>query len=136
MAGGRARSASTTRRDCVVRLRLSREELAALTVFSEEAGLTTSEVLRRLVRQASGFGPTFGGLEAGGIAANVTQLRKAGVNLNQITRALNADRNPGYADLKEGVERLGRIVSEQMSMLEGMCVKGRARALSSVKRHA
>ena len=134
MAGGRPTVSRSIRRDRAVRVRLSGDELAALTTFASEAGLTTSEVLRRLAREAAGLGPSFDGDEARVVAANVVQLRKAGVNLNQIARALNAGRAPGYGDLKGGVERLGRIVSEQMDMLEAMCTKARLRAAAKVNR--
>lgn len=133
MAGGRPRLSASTRRDHAVRVRLSAAEFSALTSFAAENGISTSETLRRLAREAAGFGPSFKGEEARGIAANVTQLRKAGVNLNQITRALNAGRTPGYADLKGGIERLGRIVAEQMEMLETMCMRGRRSAVARLK---
>lgn len=134
MAGGRPTVSRSIKRDHAVRVRLSGDELAALTTFASEAGLSTSEVLRRLAREAAGLGPTFGGDEARIVAANVAQLRKAGINLNQIARALNAGRAPGYGDLKGGVERLARIVAEQIVMLEGMCARARARATARVKR--
>lgn len=133
MAGGRPRLSASTRRDHAVRVRLTAAELAALTSFAEENGASTSEILRRLAREAAGMGPSLGGDEALGLAANVAQLRKAGVNLNQITRALNAGRSPGYAALKGGIERLSRIVAEQMVMLEAMCVKARRKASLRVK---
>ncbi|MCD2174923.1 plasmid mobilization relaxosome protein MobC [Rhizobium sp. C4] len=134
MAGGRPKLSLRTKRDRVVHVRLSEGELSALTSFATSHNLTTSEVLRRLVRQASGFGPTFDGDAAKGIRANVVQLRKAGVNLNQITRALNSGRAPGYADLTGGVERLARIVAGQIDMLEGLCARARERASQKVVR--
>lgn len=134
MAGGRPKLSSSVRRGRVVHVRLSDEEWNALTSFARAHRLTTSETLRRLARQASGFGPTFDGEAARGIRANVMQLRKAGVNLNQIARSLNAGRVPGYAEMKGGVDRLGRLVLEQMGMLEAMCGKGRVRASEEVTR--
>lgn len=134
MAGGRPKLSSLIRRGRVVHVRLSDEEWNALTSFARAHGLTTSETLRRLARHASGFGPTFDGEAAKGIRANVMQLRKAGVNLNQIARSLNAGRVPGYSEMTGGVDRLGRLVLEQMGMLEAMCGKGRARASEEVTR--
>lgn len=121
LVANRSRLSLTQKRDRVVHLRLSGEEFAGLTTFAREHDLSTSEALRRLAREAGGLGPTFIGAEAGSVSANVTQLRKAGVNLNQIARALNAGKAPGYMDLKGGIERLGRIVAQQMDILEGMC---------------
>ena len=134
MTGGRPKLSWSMRRSRVVHVRLSDEEWHALTMFASAHRLTTSETLRRLARQAGGFGPTFDGEAAKGIRANVMQLRKAGVNLNQIARSLNAGRAPGYAELKGGVDRLARLVLEQMGMLEAMCRKGRARASDEVMR--
>ena len=134
MAGGRPKLSSSMRRSRVVHVRLSDEEWSALTSFASAHRLTKSETLRRLARQACGFGPTFDGEAAKGIRANVMQLRKAGVNLNQIARSLNAGRAPGYTELKGGVDRLARLVLEQMGMLEAMCRKSRAQASDEVMR--
>ncbi|NTA59880.1 MobC family plasmid mobilization relaxosome protein [Agrobacterium tumefaciens] len=118
-----------------IRVRLTKSEFAALTALSDEVGLSVSETLRRLAREASGLGPSFSGAAAHGLAANVAQLRKAGVNLNQITRALNSGRTPGYGDLKGGIERLARLVAQQANALEAMCVRTQAKSLAKVKQN-
>ena len=111
-----------------MRVRLSEAEFAALTKFAEEATLPTSEVLRRLAREAGGFGPTFEGEVAQRLKATVVQLRKVGVNLNQIARALNSGRVPGYEHLRGGVERLARLVADHERDLDELRASSRARS--------
>ncbi|MGO4569336.1 plasmid mobilization relaxosome protein MobC [Rhizobium sp. 2YAF20] len=111
-----------------VRVRLSEAEFAALTTFAEEALLPTSEVLRRLAREAGGFGPTFEGEAAQRLKSTVVQLRKVGVNLNQIARALNSGRAPGYEHLHGGVERLARLVVQHERDLDDLRARSRARS--------
>lgn len=115
-------------RERSVRVRLSEAEFTALMTFAEEAALPTSEVLRRLAREAGGFGPTFEGEAAQRIKSAVVQLRKVGVNLNQIARALNSGRAPGYEHLRGGVERLARLVAEHERDLDELRASRRARS--------
>jgi hypothetical protein len=107
---------------------LSEAEFVALTTFAEEAALSTSEVLRRLAREAGGFGPTFEGEVAQQLKSTVVQLRKAGVNLNQIARALNSGRAPSYGHLSGGVERLASIVAQHERDLDELRARSRARS--------
>lgn len=116
------------KRNRSVRVRLSEAEFVALTTFAEEAALSTSEVLRRLAREAGGFGPTFEGEVAQRLKSTVVQLRKVGVNLNQIARALNSGRTPGYEHLRGGVERLARIVAQHERDLDELRARSRARS--------
>lgn len=118
-----------------VRIRLSVREFDALTAFSREAGLTVSEVLRRLGREASGLGPVFQGEAALAIRAQTEQLRKAAVNLNQLAKSMNSGRNPRYGHLTEGIDRLRRIVELHRRELMAMCEHRRNRALARMKRH-
>lgn len=110
------------------RVRLSEAEFSALTKFAAEAGLTTSDVLRRLARAAGGFGPTLEGDAAASLRANVVQLRKVGVNLNQVARALNRGRTPGYEHLRGGIEQLARLLVQHERDLDDMRARSRARA--------
>lgn len=115
-----------------VRVRLSEAEFFALTTFAADARLSTSEVLRRLSREAGGLGPTLEGELSGRLKSMVVQLRKVGVNLNQVARALNSGRAPGYENLRDGVERLARIVAQHERDLEDLRARARARAIRLV----
>jgi hypothetical protein len=119
-----------------VRVRLSETEFRALTAFATDAALPTSEVLRRLAREASGLGPTFEGDMSKKIQLTIVQLRKIGVNLNQIARVLNSGRTPGYEPLLGGVERLARLVVQHERDLDELRARGRARALRLVRTDA
>ncbi|ACM31121.1 plasmid mobilization relaxosome protein MobC [Rhizobium rhizogenes] len=121
------------RRNKSVRVRLSAAEFCALTAFATDAALPTSEVLRRLAREASGLGPTFEGDMSKKIQLIIVQLRKIGVNLNQIARVLNSGSTPGYEPLLGGIERLARLVAQHERDLDELRARGRARALRLVR---
>ncbi|AYG64353.1 plasmid mobilization protein [Rhizobium jaguaris] len=123
----------TTRRSKTVCVRLSEIELSALKDFAEDTGLPISEVLRRLAREAGGLGTTVEGEIAIQFKAMVVQFRKVGVNLNQVARALNSGRNPGYEHLRDGIGRLARIVADVERNLDEMRARGRARAKRLVR---
>ncbi|MDE1994980.1 MAG: plasmid mobilization relaxosome protein MobC [Rhizobiaceae bacterium] len=115
-------------RQKVMHVRLSEAEFVAFEAFCADANLTVSEVLRRLVRQAAGLGPAFDGDVKEIVLAHAEELRRVGVNLNQIARVLNGRREPQFEVLLDGVGRLARLVWEQASDIKNMCESGRAKA--------
>lgn len=128
--------AKRTSRQKVVHVRLSEAEFLALEAFCADAKLTVSEVLRRLVRQAAGLGPAFDGDLKEIVLAHAEELRRVGVNLNQIARVLSGGKEPQFEVLLDGVGRLARLVGEQASEMKDMCEAGRARARLQVNADA
>lgn len=120
--------AKRTSRQKVVHVRLSEAEFLALEAFCADVNLTVSEVLRRLVRQAGGLGLAFEGDLKQTVLAHAEELRRVGVNLNQIARALNGKREPQLEVLLDGLARLARLIGAQASDMKDMCEAGRARA--------
>ncbi|MFW8584164.1 MobC family plasmid mobilization relaxosome protein [Rhizobium beringeri] len=110
-----------------VRVRLSEAEFAALTTFAEEAARPLAKCCGDW-REAGGFGPTFEGEVAQRLKSTVVQLRKVGVNLNQIARALNSGRAPSYEHLKVWIERLARLVAQHERDLDELRARSRARS--------
>ncbi len=120
--------AKRTSRQKVVRVRLNEAEFLAFEAFCADANLTVSEVLRRLVRQAAGLGPAFDGDLKEIVLAHAEELRRVGVNLNQIARVLNGRREPRFEVLLDGVGRLARLVGEQAADMKDMCEVVRTKA--------
>lgn len=120
--------AKRTSRQKVVHVRLSEAEFLAFEAFCADANLTVSEVLRRLVRQAAGLGPALDGDLKEIVLAHAEELRRTGVNLNQIARALNAGREPQFEVLLDGVGRLARLIGAQASDIKDICEAGRTKA--------
>lgn len=124
--------ANARTKDQVLHTRLSRDESAAFRSFCEENGLTSSEALRRLVRAAAGFGPTYDGEVRDIIREYARQLRAIGVNLNQIARIMNSGRTPDYPTLHAGIGRLSREIVVQSEDYTSLCAKARKRARSLI----
>ena len=100
---------TTGRLDVTLTVRLSLEERAALQAAAEAHGLTVSEAMRHLVRQASGL-LALRSDEQEALAAARRELSSVGTNLNQLARLGASGRlkwNPGDSDLLRKV--LGRV---------------------------
>lgn len=120
--------ANARTKDQVLHTRLSRDESLLFRAFCEENGLTPSEVLRRLAREAAGFGPTYDGDTRDAIVEYARQLRAIGVNLNQIARVLNSGRTPDFPTLHAGIGRLSKEIVVQSEDYASLCVRARKRA--------
>ena len=112
----------------VVRLRLTEAELARLSAFCAERGLTPSEVLRRLAREAGGSGPTFDGETRIAIIELIRQMRAIGININQTARAMNAGLVPSNRQLQEAFGQLTALLVDQEALYSSLCAEMRERA--------
>ena len=101
-------------------------------MFCDENGLTASETLRRMAREAGGFGPTFDGETRNAVLDYAKQLRAIGVNINQIARILNSGRTPDYATLQAGIGRLTQELIAQDEDYVSLCARARKRAKRQV----
>lgn len=107
---------SIGRLDVTLTVRLALEERAALQMAAEAHGLTVSEAMRHLVRQASGL-LALRSDEQAALAAARRELSSVGTNLNQLARLGAGGRlkwNPGDSVLLRKV--LARVddLSEQV----------------------
>jgi hypothetical protein len=116
----------------VIHARLSQEENLRFRMFCDENGLTASETLRRMAREAGGFGPTFDGETRNAVLDYAKQLRAIGVNINQIARILNSGRTPDYATLQAGIGRLTQELIAQDEDYVSLCARARKRAKRQV----
>src|SRR4051794_9586125 len=81
-----------TARSATIQARVTPDELASLTAIATAQGVTTSEIVRRLVRSVAGLPITADPETRPAIEALVDQFRRVGVNLNQAVRAMNEGR--------------------------------------------
>ena len=96
-------------RDVNLHLRLTAEENELLTHLSDLARCSKSQVLRILLH-----GATL--IEAPPVAYNelLVELRRVGVNLNQIARAANEQRLPDAWKWNEALKEL-RVIEQKMN---------------------
>lgn len=99
-------AATETRYTERLTIRLSAAEASALGEVAAALGLSPSETLRRMVRAVGGL-PL--GADAGlrpAVDALAEQLRRIGVNLNQVVRAMHEGRAGIDAELAAGLDHL------------------------------
>lgn len=126
MAGGRPKADTTTRRDCVVSVRLTAAERAAIEARAALSGEPLADYLRaaalpdaapRRRRPALPAGPSLTPDELAALNAIGVDLRAIGSNANQIARALNAGADdPGL----DGLADLGRLADRLRPQLEAI----------------
>ncbi len=87
---GRPKAASTLAK--TVKIRLSDAELASVKVAAGEAGMTVSAFVRSLSLQGAGVRPIFNDSDRAALSILYENMRKIGVNLNQVARAINSGR--------------------------------------------
>lgn len=115
-----------------MRVRLPASELAAFQARCAEMGLTSSHVMRRLVRMFIGAGPSFDGETREVIRSMTAQMRAIGVNINQVARLMNSGRVPADEDLQVSFVLLVELLKEQEQFLVSLCARARARAVDAI----
>ena len=119
-----------------VAVRLSDDERAQFAAFCAAQNLTPSEALRRFVRSAALYGPTFEGEARDAIRAWTVQIRSIGVNLNQVVRAMNTGLVPDSAKLREWLKDLYSILVDQGEFYDSLCARDRQRAVRATQEAA
>ena len=109
-------------------------EKAAFDALAKEHGLTTSRLLASLIRMAAGL-PIHPGEPAGAmILAMTADLRKVGVNLNQIARALNERRVVADAEVMQALTQLASVVEDARGAYLDMLRANRNNLRTALKR--
>jgi len=122
---------TTGRLDVTLTVRLALAERAALQTAAEAHGLTVSEAIRHLVRQASGL-LALRSDEQAALAAARRELSSVGTNLNQLARLGAGGRlkwNPGDSALLRKV--LGRVDDLAEKVVGLVAAAGSAEGLGS-----
>lgn len=129
-----ARSKTAPKRSVLISLRLTADEHADLRAAAANADLTVADFLRRAANYMTERGCVLDRDERAWAAGIAEELRRAGVNLNQVARAVNGGRIAhtdelraelhdhisvvrtlayAYAHLSDGAARAGRLAADR-----------------------
>lgn len=108
---------TASRKDKVVRMRLSAEELAAIEKAASAADMTMSAFLRSLLLEGAGVQPLLAGEDRVVMGFLADEMRIVGANLNQLARAMNSRRAIQPADLEASVAEVQVLVAAVLSEL-------------------
>lgn len=116
---------TTRKREMTATLRLSQDERSALKALASAANTSESDVLRTLIRAASGLPlPVADGSKAE-LLASSEQLRKVGINLNQAVRAMNEGRVGYSGTMLTALQKLSSAVIELRLIIAEMQKRAR-----------
>ncbi|MEO8244752.1 MAG: DUF6290 family protein [bacterium] len=122
---------SARRLDVTVTVRLTEDERAAFQMVAKANGLTVSEAIRHLVKQASGL-LALQADEVSALAAARRELSSIGTNLNQLARLGASGKlkwNPGDSGLLRKVQGSVDDLAEEMVAL--LAAAGRPAGLAN-----
>lgn len=108
---------ATSRKDKVVRSRLSSEEYAAIEKAAQEAGMTVSAFLRSLLLEGAGVRPLLAEEDRTVVGFLADQMRAVGTNLNFVARALNSGGAIRPSDLDANIKEVQIVVAAVLSEL-------------------
>ena len=109
-------------------------EKAAFDALAKEHGLTTSRLLASLIRMSADL-PIHPGEPVGAKVLEMTaDLRKVGVNLNQIARALNERRVVADAEVMDALVQLASVVEDARGAYLDMLRANRSNLRTALKR--
>lgn len=90
----------------LLNVRLTEAEFEAVQSASEEAGMTTSAFFRSLMLEGAGVRPVFNSEDRAALALLHEDMRKIGINLNQVARALNSGRVVDAEEVKIAIRNV------------------------------
>lgn len=108
---------AASRKDKVVRMRLSADELAAIENAASAADMTMSAFLRSLLLEGAGVQPLLAEDDRTVMDFLADEMRAVGTNLNQMTRALNSGGSIRPADLEANIGEVQIVVAAVLSEL-------------------
>ena len=124
------RRTSNTKRLIV---RLTADEHERFARLCAERKITVAEGMRRLVREAAGFGPMLDGETRNDIRGLIVEINAIGGALNQAARAMSAWSAPDAKTLKDRIQVIEETFDLFESMFSSICAPRRARALKAVE---
>lgn len=109
-----------SRKDKVVRMRLSAPEHAAIEKAAKAAGMTVSAFLRSLLLEGAGVRPMLAEEDRTVMDFLAEEMRSVGLNLNQLTRAMNSGRAVKAADLSANIGEVQVVVAAVVTELKAL----------------
>lgn len=111
---------AVSRKDKVVRTRLSGDEYAAVEKAAQAANMTVSAFLRSLLLEGAGVQPMLSDQDRAVMGLLADEMRAVGMNLNEMTRALNGGGTIRPADIETNIGELQIVVAGVLSELRGL----------------
>ncbi|MGO4560182.1 MobC family plasmid mobilization relaxosome protein [Mesorhizobium sp. 2RAF21] len=108
---------AASKKDKVVRMRLSADELAAIEKAASAAEMTMSAFLRSLLLEGAGIQPLLAEQDRTVMGFLADEMRAVGTNLNQMARALNSGGSIRPADLDANIGEVQVVVAAVLSEL-------------------
>ena len=105
----------------VVHFRLSDVEAEALKTACDAHGLKVSEALRRYARAIGGVGPTLDGEERALVKQLCEEIRRCGINLNQIAHAVNRGIVPTAEHANRVLTEFREAIDATQDCFLGLC---------------
>lgn len=106
---------SANGKDCRINFRLSGPEYSAVQQAAAKAGMTVSAFFRSLSLEGAGVRPIFNDKDRAILSLLHEDMRKIGVNLNQVARSLNAGRVVDPEEVKIALRNV-KIVADEVSL--------------------
>lgn len=114
---GRKKIASQERKIRNLPVRLDEAEHAAINAAAEQAGMTVSAFFRSLALEGAGVRPFYTSEDKAVLSLLLENMRKIGVNLNQVARAINSGRAVHPEEIKialRNVELVSIATSQEL----------------------
>lgn len=111
---------AASRKDKVVRMRLSADELAAIERAALAADMTMSAFLRSLLLEGAGVRPFLAEEDRVVMGFLADEMRAVGSNLNQLARAMNSARLGQGADLQASIGEVQIVVAAVLTELRAL----------------
>lgn len=108
---------AASRKDKVVRMRLSADELVAIEKAASAADMTMSAFMRSLLLEGAGIQPLLAEDDRTVMGFLADEMRTVGTNLNQMTRALNSGGSIRPDDLEANIGEVQIVVAAVLSEL-------------------
>lgn len=115
---------AASRKDKVVRMRLSADELVAIENAASAADMTMSAFLRSLLLEGAGVRPLLAEDDRTVMGFLADEMRAVGTNLNQMARALNSGGAVRPADLDANIAEVQVVVAAVLSELRTLAKRG------------
>ncbi|MGB7964464.1 MAG: plasmid mobilization relaxosome protein MobC, partial [Propionicimonas sp.] len=107
----------------IVRARVGERELAALDSAADKVGLTVGSWLAEVAADAAADAPLISGQQYGELRRLNRELRRIGVNLNQVAAKVNRGKEPGSSELERVIAVLADLSRESQALVDEMLVE-------------
>lgn len=121
---------ASSRKDKVVRTRLSADENAAIEAAAQAAGMTVSAFLRSLLLEGAGVQPLLSDQDRTVMGLLADEIRAVGTNLNQVARALNGGASIRPSDLETNIGEVQIVIAAVLSELRTLAKRAGQRRRS------